>query len=159
MKKNQIMNGATGGEVLPKALALIAALAIAGLAFGAREYGKRSSGEQADANAAAMDDLLEISQTCQKLHFLNVGDMEQAKQELSLRLAEDVKQLRASMAMADKVVSNRCQTTLRAILRDQHAHPEFYLTTSPQARLHEARAWEAVGSDALASDLRKAGNN
>ena len=121
---------------------LLGLLAIAGLLLtlrqSQRELDRAEYGEQveAKANEAVQCDYL--------LGRMRDDPSEAARQALSLRLVDNLSALRAMLPSADPNVRTVCGKTWARIVREEKAHPEYYLSSSAPMRSMEIKLWAAL---------------
>ncbi len=146
MKKNLDIGGGHAGGVAWKTLSVLGVVAMVGLVFGVRAFdGNGRKVAMAERDAEVADQLEQIGRNYFLLHELVDERVDGVRQRVSMELAADISELQAGLGSASAGQRAFAGNICDRIAQDEKAHPEYYLTAAPHARLYEMRAWEAAG--------------
>jgi len=125
----------------PGLFALVAVLALGVSAAAYDEvHQKINAGEK---DLAMVDRLNEVAHLHVLLAQLSNGKLEEAKQQLKAKLADDLAAISPLVASSSQAAAGYARCVLAQMDRDQKAHPDYYLA-SPSPSLDKINA---VGSD------------
>jgi hypothetical protein len=150
MKKNLDISGGCFRGLAGKTFGVLGVVTMAGLVFGAWAYDKTCRKTAVtERNVEVINQLMNIGQCQYVLHQLGDAQVDAVRQRLSLGLARDIRELRSGLGSASEEQRAFAENICGRIAADEKAHPDYYLTASPEARHYENLAWEAVGKEAL----------
>ena len=98
---------------------------------------------------AIVDKACEITRVTDLIRMIAQGKSDEARQVLSFQLANDIGNLRNSLADETGPIANLGRLDCSRVLRMEEMHPDYFLAADPQAREVEASIWAEVRNKTL----------
>ncbi len=128
-----------------KSSGLFALVAVLALGISAVAYDEvHQSINAGEKDLAMVDRLNEAAHLHVLLAQLSNGKLEEAKQQLKAKLADDLAAISPLVASSSQDAAGYARCVLAQMDRDQKAHPDYYLASSPAPTLDKIKT---VGSE------------